>query len=206
MPRQGINIYLRKDGRWEGRYIEGKVGKKTTYGYVFGKTYEETEQKRNAAINARLAISFVTENNFETISSEWLHAKQPELKASSYAKYKNLLNSYLIPSFGSSPIQSITRREALEFSRDMLLTGGVKKSGLSPKTVNSIISVLKNVLDFAVQEKELSIADIRDVSVRQQQKPMRILSRNEQAVLSEHLCRDLSPCHLGCSGPAEIAN
>lgn len=33
--------------------------------------------------------------------------------------------------------------------------------------------------------------------MRQQQKPMRILSRNEQTVLSNHLCGDLNPCHLG---------
>ena len=28
MPRHGENIYKRKDGRWEGRYIKGKIGNK----------------------------------------------------------------------------------------------------------------------------------------------------------------------------------
>ena len=38
MPRKGENIYKRKDGRWEGRYIKArsKTGK-AVYGYVYGK-------------------------------------------------------------------------------------------------------------------------------------------------------------------------
>lgn len=47
MPKQGKNIYLRKDGRWEGRFIKDRIAGKTHYGYVFGKTYEEAERKLN---------------------------------------------------------------------------------------------------------------------------------------------------------------
>ena len=48
MPRKGENIYKRKDGRWEARYIKG-YGEdgKAVYGYVFGKSYLETKRKRN---------------------------------------------------------------------------------------------------------------------------------------------------------------
>lgn len=48
MPKQGKNIYLRKDGRWEGRFIKDRIAGKPHYGYVFGKTYEEAERKLNA--------------------------------------------------------------------------------------------------------------------------------------------------------------
>ena len=35
MPRKGENIYKRKDGRWEGRYIKGKnINGKNKYGYL----------------------------------------------------------------------------------------------------------------------------------------------------------------------------
>lgn len=40
MPKRGLNIYKRKDGRWEGRYIKERIGKKIKYGYVFGKTHK----------------------------------------------------------------------------------------------------------------------------------------------------------------------
>ena len=47
MPRKGENIYKRKDGRWEGRYIKArsKTGK-AVYGYVYAPTYKEAKRKR----------------------------------------------------------------------------------------------------------------------------------------------------------------
>ena len=41
MPRRGENIYKRKDGRWEGRYIRGRTpAGKAEYGYVYAKSYD----------------------------------------------------------------------------------------------------------------------------------------------------------------------
>ena len=45
MPRKGENIYKRKDGRWEGRYVKGRDGKKATYGYVYSKSYSEVKKQ-----------------------------------------------------------------------------------------------------------------------------------------------------------------
>ena len=46
MPRKGENIYHRKDGRWEGRYIKSySTTQKAAYGYVYAKTYGEVKQK-----------------------------------------------------------------------------------------------------------------------------------------------------------------
>ena len=47
MPRKGENIYKRKDGRWEGRYIKSRSGKKAIYGYVYAKSYSEVRKKLN---------------------------------------------------------------------------------------------------------------------------------------------------------------
>lgn len=45
MPRRGENIYKRKDGRWEGRYIKDIIGNKAKYGYVYAHTYQELKEK-----------------------------------------------------------------------------------------------------------------------------------------------------------------
>ena len=46
MSRKGENIYKRKDGRWEGRYIKARMATgKAKYGYVYAKTYAEVKQK-----------------------------------------------------------------------------------------------------------------------------------------------------------------
>ena len=42
MSRKGENIYKRKDGRWEARYIkEHRINGRIHYGYCYGKTYHE---------------------------------------------------------------------------------------------------------------------------------------------------------------------
>lgn len=46
MSKKGENIYKRKDGRWEGRYIRFyDCNKKAKYGYVYARTYKEAKQK-----------------------------------------------------------------------------------------------------------------------------------------------------------------
>lgn len=55
MPKKGENIYKRRDGRWEDRYIRCyDVAGKATYGYVYGKTYGDVKddlvQKKADAI------------------------------------------------------------------------------------------------------------------------------------------------------------
>lgn len=41
MPKKGENIFKRKDGRWEARYIHHYEGGKAKYRYVYGTTYAE---------------------------------------------------------------------------------------------------------------------------------------------------------------------
>lgn len=189
--------HILKKRRTLGRTIlKREARRKTRYGYVFGKTYEETEQKLEAALESAHALgSSVT--SFENIASEWLRQQQPELKASSYSKYANMLRLYPNPRFGNAAIPDISRNEVQQFSRDMLLTGGTAETGLAPKTVNSVISILKNVLDYASKELGFQTADIKDVSVREQKKPMQVFSRAEQSILSRYLCNNPSPCNIG---------
>ena len=49
MGRKGENIFYRKDGRWEARYVKDQLENgKYKYGYVYGKSYMEVKQKRNS--------------------------------------------------------------------------------------------------------------------------------------------------------------
>ena len=197
MPKRGKNIYLRKDGRWEGRYPKSRKDGKIQYGYVFGRSYEEAAQKLDEAFQQLNDVKPCASESFESVSEEWLQVLAPELKASSIAKYSNTMHSYLTPKFGTQGICDISRSDVLLFSKDLLTSGGIKGKGLAPKTVNSTLSVLKNIFEYARREKNFPVAEISDISVKQPQKPMRILSRSEQQRLSQFLLGDLSPCHLG---------
>lgn len=63
MPRKGENIYKRKDGRWEGRYIKARSQTgRAIYGYVYASTYKEAKQKRSQAIIINIE-SYLPVNN-----------------------------------------------------------------------------------------------------------------------------------------------
>ena len=50
MARRGENIYERKDGRFEGRYIKGyDINGKAIIGYVYGRSYKEAKEKLTLA-------------------------------------------------------------------------------------------------------------------------------------------------------------
>lgn len=196
MPKQK-NIYLRKDGRCEGRFIKEKVEGKTHYGYAYGKSYEEVDSKSNAVSAGNTLSDYSSETTFAELSNEWLLLKIPQLKASSIAKYTNMLDLYLLPAFGDKSVSGILRSDLTQWSRELLIDGGVKATGLAPKTVNSIISLMRNILEFASREKETITADTKNISVKQPQKPMRILSRTEQQKMSDYLRNNLTPCNMG---------
>ena len=140
MPKPGKNIYLRKDGRWEGRYIKERIDGKIRYGYVFGKTYEEVERKLDAESSEKSISVHGCEDTFAIHANEWLCLKTPQLKASSIAKYKNMLDLYLLPVFGEKQTSVISRAEIVQLSWELLTAGDTKANGLSPKKVNSILS------------------------------------------------------------------
>lgn len=50
--RNGNNVRLRKDGHYEARYVKGHDNQgKIIWGYCYGSTFEEAEQKRNLAFS-----------------------------------------------------------------------------------------------------------------------------------------------------------
>ena len=184
-----------RDECWEGRYIKERTDGKIKYGYVFGKTFDETKQKLKKIPVAVFSESIDT--TFKFISHEWLCSRENQLCTSSISKYSNTLDLYIIPKFGDIIISDIRRRDVILFGNELLGSGGVLGTGLSSKTVNGVISVMKNVFDFALNEKLLTVANIRDISIRQPQKPLRILSLSEQQKFSGFLMDNLDFCHVG---------
>ena len=69
LPKKGINIFKRKDGRWEARYLKGvDANGRKKYGSVYGKTFEEAKKKwdrRKDRINwNNLIIKYNDQNLF----------------------------------------------------------------------------------------------------------------------------------------------
>ncbi|MBR5977333.1 MAG: hypothetical protein IK046_06065, partial [Clostridia bacterium] len=140
----------------EGRYPKGRINGRLQYGHIFGRTFEDVENKLNGlSVYPLESADIETTATFETMATEWLQAQKPQLKASSVAKYTNILQSYLVPQYGKEMLCSISHSDVMLYSRELLVSGGVKSNGLAPKTVNSIISVMKSIFEYAEREKSL---------------------------------------------------
>lgn len=90
MPKRGENIYKRKDGRWEGRYVRSRnENGKAIYGYVYGKTYNGVKQK----LLLMKALPQQSEKRraqailYGQLLDDWLHSSGIAIKESTYARY-----------------------------------------------------------------------------------------------------------------------
>lgn len=94
MSRKGENIYKRKDGRWEGRYIKSKSPSgKTQYGYVYAKTYRDAKEKLRKAFASHSPQSIPPTTNitcFSVIASEWLNNTIPQVKECTHYMIRQL--------------------------------------------------------------------------------------------------------------------
>jgi integrase len=137
-------LVRRKDGRWAGSFysVEGKRV------YVYGSTQQEALEKLRKAQSEQEQGVLATGPKLKlgVYLEQWLEdVKKPELRVSSYVKYKKLIVGYIIPALGNLQLQKLTPQHVQSFYTKKL------KEGLSAKTVHSIHGVLHNALDNAVR-------------------------------------------------------
>ena len=74
MPRRGENIFKRKDGRWEARFVkEVTIDGKKKYGSVYAPTYREAKAKQQLYISQpHLALQREQDKTLGAVMTEWL--------------------------------------------------------------------------------------------------------------------------------------
>lgn len=200
MARRGENIYKRKDGRWEGRYIKGYSNGKAKYGYVYEKSYSALKGKLKTVLAELETAKNISDSGcitFQYAASEWIQSIKPQLKEQTIVQYENLFTGYLLPYFKNMEVESITRDDVYNLSNLLLTTGGISGNGLSPKTVEGILSVLKRILKYSEDYKGCHVVHVEKNLLRQSTKHMRILSIHEQQTLNSYLTDNLNLINLG---------
>ena len=88
MPRRGENIYKRKDGRWEARYIYSfKEDSSPRYRSIYAADYLTVKKKQNDAkrkMDPRLFQSVRMKKNISFYGLLWLERMKPSCKESTY--------------------------------------------------------------------------------------------------------------------------
>ena len=148
MPKRGENIYKRKDGRWEGRYIRGRSPSgRAEYGYVYAGSYRECRAKRQKCLDAcreaPVATSLLTLNQ---AAERFLADKQDDLKRSTLARYTYVLEHYIQPVLGAVLLSQLTANQISEFLRRL------QKNGLSGKSARDGGVLLKSILRYSAKK------------------------------------------------------
>ena len=181
MCRHGENIYRRKDGRYEGRYVIGKTAEgKTRFGYVYG--YQYMEVRNRLAEHKAVLVRPLTEPpaRCRITLREWMmHWMENEMlgsiKASSYQTYLTQINKHILPELGGLYLTQLTPALAYEFTENMYA------AGLSASTVKGVFRLLSAALRFALDEGVIRKNPCRKLKIRQgEQVEQRVLSRSEQ--------------------------
>lgn len=201
MARRGENIYKRKDGRWEGRYIKGQdIFGKAKYGYVYAKTYMEVKEKLNEIKTQPLNVNINPENakTVEQMCFIWLDEIKSQLKSSSYVKYYNIVNNHIIPSIGKYKIQFLDTATIRRFTDEKLTHGRIDGTGgLSPKTVKDYLSVIKLIIDYASNIGVCCNVNFDLINIKSCDNSIEVLSATQRKALSNYLINNINNTNLG---------
>lgn len=192
---KGENIFKRKDGRWEARYVKNhETSGKIIYGFCYGKSYKEVKEKvSKLKILEGFEMPDFTSNrrNFAYFCDEWLKSCNGRLKESTCNRYMTAIEKHIKPKLGSFLPQAIKEETIFEFSSIMLM------EGLAPKTVKDILIVLRLALKYTSKQLPYGMPEIEITYPKEQKKEARVLSLDEQNKLISFLAKDIDCCKFG---------
>lgn len=124
----------------------------------------------------------------------WLLEHNISAKQSTLSNYKNIIELYLIPLFGSLDLKSVSISEI-----NRILSEWPKGAGanLSTKYCHDIIMVLRSALSFAAVKFNISINTKEIMSLPSKSNEITVLSDYEQRRLVAHLMPKMIPYHWG---------
>lgn len=205
MPRTGENIYKRKDGRWEARYIKYYAENgKAKYGYLYAPTYAEVKSKLHNAIQRVKECSLITEESsticekYEYWLNMWLSFKKPRVKNSTYIRYQNTIKNHIGPKLGKYYLDKISTSLMENFIIEIMTDGRINnEGGLSKKSILDILTIIKSTFKFAQSYGATIICNFDLLRIKCSNKEMRVLSKEEEKRLVAILLSNIDRCKIG---------
>lgn len=192
MARRGENIYRRKDGRYEGRYVIGRTPDgRTRFGYVYGRQYSLVRRELLLKKAERVQRQSVCTSRF-TLQEwilQWLESEVlGSVRASSLQTYRNLLFRHLLPALGHYRLSEITPAEVRSF------VTGLEESGLSGSTIRSVYRLLSSAMRSAMEAGFIVRNPCGRIRLqRTEQARQRVLTASEHRIIGDaaQMDRDL---------------
>lgn len=134
---------------------------------------------------------------FHFIVEKWLETIKPRVKESSYVKYYNLINYYILPYLSNKKVREIDTIIIDNMINGLLISGSTKNRPLSTKTVADTIALLKRIFKFSSTYLYPIQCDFDQIKFKQEEKQMRILKSDELKKLVVYLKENLTIKNAG---------
>lgn len=206
------SIHLRKDGRWEGRYVVGynEKGLPVTKN-VLAKTKTERTAKLKQ-LRDGIQAPAPDQPKPSILLGDWLdhwyqRHKKPNLRPNTQMSYEQRIYQHIIPTLGSTQLNKLTTAGIQKFYAALKQGGRLLRTelygeGLSDQTVRGIYTTLHAALDKAVTEKlifrnpadgcRLPSAKAREMQVLTPEEIQRLLIQAKEDGCYELLLLELS--------------
>ena len=198
--RNTMNIYKRKDGRFEGRIPFGRDDNgNLKYRYLYSRSLAQLKEKMLSAYAASEKYSpVVCSKTLQELSLEWLSCAKLRVKESSYCCYERIVTKYIIPYFKQTKYCGLNTPKINAFIEYLLKYGRSDgNGGLSAKTAHDIIVTMRSIAKYAEQEYGLR-NPMHSVSMpRIERKENPVLNENERKKLQNHLVNNLNNTNIG---------
>ena len=181
MARRGENIYHRKDGRWEGRYIIGrKLDGKPKFRSIYGTTYSGVKKqlvllKSKHMEKEQYAVRIYGNGSLSAWMDYWLDiVEKPYIRPTTYALYQRSIDKHLRPHLGQYSLQELSQTH-IQMMVDAL------KQSLASSTLHGVCRLLKAILNGALKNHLIAQSPYVDIRMPKfRQKQPRVLTTAEQ--------------------------
>lgn len=189
---KGENIFKRKDGRWEARYIKARdENGRIKYGFCYGKTYAEAKAKVTEAKAKLLSIAGPDPaekgKKFTFYCDCWLNLRSTQLKTSSYVKYQYSIEKHVKPYLGNLYPEEMTTEKISAFSQYLL-----NQKKLSIKSVRDILTFVRSILIYMDKQADsCSLPRVEVIYPRESPKAIHVLAEEEESRLVFYLANEM---------------
>lgn len=123
-------------------------------------------------------------NTFNNVAYEWLENKNNKIKSSTYIMYK-----YIIDRYSKTEIGNLSLKELEKYNFESFVSEINKK--FAPKTAKDLLTILRSILCYANEMYSTKIKTKTIVNPKQNKKPLKILSKDEQKRI-EQTCMEIN--------------
>jgi len=143
MARRERNIYKRKDGRFEARYVKGRdIHGRAIYGAVYARSYAAVKEKLEFAKESmKSELPPGAKQTVVEVLTCHLEGMRAQIKRSTFDSYRRYLENHISPYFKDIRCGKLNVDITQGFVNKLI------ENGLSAATVQSVFSFLRKGLD-----------------------------------------------------------